>query len=411
LHNYTLQMMLLISLLFTLCSIAQSTNGHKQAVGGWNRIPFTTDGSPPKGLKRRLEKQGRIINGRNSTIAPWALALHIETVMGLEHVCGAFLVSSQPLVAVTAGHCTHFKDPLGTSIPAKMYKLHAGADRLNPRIVFKVQKVIRYPTYKYSHTEYGDFADDVAVMLLEYQSGNLTSLSTVSFQTNQDLPFAGTKQSLTVVGWGDLKTGSQMASRFKQSTHLSWTSCSFWPTTSDGKAFSTNSKDLCAVSPDSSPCQGDSGSALFSPLEQDLVYGIVSWGPIICSSGKPWVFTRIASYSDWIFAQIQLWKTPIVTRTVTACQATPESLKSQVLSKGYKCTRSCKDKNYFFASTNPVPKCLGTTTNCTWFTDAKCEVLLEGVFNVEVLNMGRVCTEKERNGNGWCRQLASNQTC
>lgn len=45
--------------------------------------------------------------------------------------------------------------------------------------------------------------------------------------------------------------------------------------------------------------QGDSGGPLWS-VEEQTIYGILSYGRTPCQTGKPFAFTRLSVYSDWI---------------------------------------------------------------------------------------------------------------
>ncbi|XP_043505707.1 prostasin-like [Polistes fuscatus] len=50
-----------------------------------------------------------------------------------------------------------------------------------------------------------------------------------------------------------------------------------------------------------SACSGDSGGPLVQYIDSKPVQvGIVSWGTLPCGHGMPSVYTRVASYSDWI---------------------------------------------------------------------------------------------------------------
>ena len=53
--------------------------------------------------------------------------------------------------------------------------------------------------------------------------------------------------------------------------------------------------------------RGDSGGPLFLKGENagaDVQVGVVSWGPGGCASGRPAVYSRISSVSDWIEREI-----------------------------------------------------------------------------------------------------------
>lgn len=60
---------------------------------------------------------------------------------------------------------------------------------------------------------------------------------------------------------------------------------------------------MCAINPNDNrdACQGDSGGPIFLYEQSGLstVVGIVSFG-VSCGSNLPGVYTRIASFMDWI---------------------------------------------------------------------------------------------------------------
>ena len=65
-------------------------------------------------------------------------------------------------------------------------------------------------------------------------------------------------------------------------------------------------------------CRGDSGGPLVLKLGQYKTYyqmGIVSFGfEGICGNGRPAIYTRLASYLEWIQASLEPWLTQMTTR-------------------------------------------------------------------------------------------------
>lgn len=64
---------------------------------------------------------------------------------------------------------------------------------------------------------------------------------------------------------------------------------------------------LCAGSPESKTCLGDSGGpVVFASGHPNYLVGIVSWGNGDCTgNAKPGVYTRVARYVDWISSVIE----------------------------------------------------------------------------------------------------------
>ncbi|RWS20002.1 chymotrypsin-like protease CTRL-1 [Leptotrombidium deliense] len=66
-------------------------------------------------------------------------------------------------------------------------------------------------------------------------------------------------------------------------------------------AFSVDKTHVCAFSDDTSSCNGDSGSALYTENNYGVktAIGVTSFGRINCK-GNPVVYTKVAAYRDFI---------------------------------------------------------------------------------------------------------------
>ncbi|XP_064556489.1 mast cell protease 1A isoform X1 [Drosophila montana] len=64
--------------------------------------------------------------------------------------------------------------------------------------------------------------------------------------------------------------------------------------------------EICAVNTDGprGACDGDSGGPLVDAM-QHTVYGLLSYGRKPCETGKPFAFTRISIYVNWIEEQMR----------------------------------------------------------------------------------------------------------
>ncbi|MGH8262198.1 MAG: S1 family serine peptidase, partial [Steroidobacteraceae bacterium] len=66
-------------------------------------------------------------------------------------------------------------------------------------------------------------------------------------------------------------------------------------------------KIFCAATPGRSTCQGDSGGPIIFTNGVPTLVGIISWGKKRCTGdGQPGVYTRVASYLDWIHTAMKL---------------------------------------------------------------------------------------------------------
>lgn len=233
-----------------------------------------------------------VIGGREAQPGayPWQVALVVSGASSAYdgQFCGGSLIA--PNWVLTAAHCVDGAAPY-------MFKVVLGRHNLTSSDgeIKEVKRVVVHPNFDPYLLE-----DDVALVELTTPS-DLTavglSLPNLSERENRgDLA--------TVTGWGvysgDLYTGSKVL-REGELPLVPLSQCSA------GGAWGglVTSKMLCAGFSDGSvvSCYGDSGGPLMlrDDADQWQQIGIVSWGPYGCSvPGLYSVFTRVASYQDWV---------------------------------------------------------------------------------------------------------------
>lgn len=159
---------------------------------------------------------------------------------------------------------------------------------------YAVVKSIRYPGY----FEFPLVYHDIGLLELN-ESVTFTNQVRPACLSEVDKLFYN--ENLYVSGWGVIKeennqvTDVPMKTVLNQDPHYS---CVL-----DWFGLLSFTSHFCAYHPSSSACYGDSGGPLMNPYAKNKVevVGIVSFGQN-CNSNKPTVFTKVASYNNWIRA-------------------------------------------------------------------------------------------------------------
>ncbi|XP_029970000.1 uncharacterized protein prss56 [Salarias fasciatus] len=271
------------SLLSTMQNLEPTMQTHTQAVCGQrsSTVPNIT------------QPRSRIVGGSPAAPGswPWLVNLQLDGAM----MCGGVLVDSSWVV--TAAHCFRSSrdESSWTAVVGEFDITKTDPDEQ----VLKVNRIISHPKFNPKTLN-----NDIALVELTNPVVMSEHVTPVCLPSGSEPP-AGSP--CLVAGWGSLYEEGPFADAVMEAKVplLSQSTCK----SIFGKELVVNTM-FCAgyLSGGIDSCQGDSGGPL---LYQDRVsgrfqlYGIISWGNGCGEKGKPGVYTRVSTFSDWIQAEIQ----------------------------------------------------------------------------------------------------------
>ncbi|MEU8969386.1 serine protease [Streptomyces monashensis] len=225
-----------------------------------------------------------IVGGTTTTTAAYPFVMQITDASG-NQFCGGTLVAADKVV--TAAHCM-----VGES--ADSVRVVGGRTFLNGTdgTVSKVSKIWINPNYT-DATQ----GNDVSVLTLS------TSMpyTAAKYVAASDTGVYTTGATARILGWGTTSENGGSSNQLRTATVplVADSSCK----TSYGTDF-VQSDMVCAgyASGGTDTCQGDSGGPL---LIGGVLAGITSWGEGCAEAGYPGVYTRLATFSDLVTAQIR----------------------------------------------------------------------------------------------------------
>ncbi|XP_071454125.1 trypsin-1-like [Hetaerina americana] len=241
----------------------------------------------------------RIIGGHDATRGQFPYQISMKwSLLGLfkQHMCGGSILNENWIL--TAGHCVTETPKLGhfwVDAGDLDFNTNEGSEQ-----TIKVDKRITHPNYGG-----GVNFNDIALLHL---SSPLTMGDYVK-PIRLPQPNAIPTGTVTLSGWGSRNGQDSTGLNPKLPTVLQTvdlplidyeTCLADW-----GSSSPLKDTNLCTGPPDGSetPCQGDSGGPLVQ-FESDgipTIVGLVSWGPVPCSSpNHPAVYTRVSAFLDFI---------------------------------------------------------------------------------------------------------------
>jgi Trypsin len=232
----------------------------------------------------------------NDGVAPWQAQIYFPGIAPqwvgrstptwvLQHYCGGALVA--PGWVLTAHHC------IDDNMRRAGYRIRLGHERLDipGGFDYKIEQVIPFPGYR--RLQGGDIA------LIRYS--NDKGLPNPSPAQVNRIPIAkgydpAEPMPVTAFGWGRTTNSSGATNSLMLKVRLNImdrTKCDKW------RLATIDTRVVCAAAPGAKTCSNDSGGPLISDNGQ--LVGIVSVGGKSCADdGVPGVYTRVASYLDWI---------------------------------------------------------------------------------------------------------------
>lgn len=229
--------------------------------------------------------------------------------------CGGTFIKENWVV--TAAHCVVNSSPVEIDVLLGQSNLAEGNGVRAP-----VQQIIIHPDYSELTLD-----NDIALLLLGLPVSVITPMKLPGQVF--DNPVAKEGIDSVVLGWGNTDTNSPTFP-----DDLMMASIPIISNTACNSAYPGWISDfhVCAGLPEGSKdsCQGDSGGPMVMKSRQTnqswILSGVVSWGTGCAEPGFPGVYTRVASFIEWITANIcsaaEIPPAPVITVTVSGTELT-----------------------------------------------------------------------------------------
>eukprot|EP00123_Amoebidium_parasiticum_P013216 comp21833_c0_seq1/m.31140 comp21833_c0_seq1/g.31140 ORF comp21833_c0_seq1/g.31140 comp21833_c0_seq1/m.31140 type:complete len:602 (-) comp21833_c0_seq1:116-1921(-) len=244
--------------------------------------------------------EARIVGGTELYTTPqWMASLRYpNSTGGMAHFCGGTLIADSWVL--TAGHC--LKQP-PTSI-----QVWLGGNQRSDEDSFDKYDVVQ----AIRHEQWNEkLMNDLLLLKLDRPATTTATTNSCGYRkpiklhTSADVP-AGTK--LEVIGWGVLQYGNTVLPEQLMQAQVPVVSLDTCRATPGLSGLITNNQ-FCAGYAEGmiDACTGDSGGPAFQygPEGQDDVqWGITSWGDGCAKANRYGVYVNIPLYMDWITSNI-----------------------------------------------------------------------------------------------------------
>lgn len=256
----------------------------------------------------------RIFGGQEADLYefPWMVLISYRTKRGLEFKCGGSIINEW--YVLTAAHCIVGQTIAGVRIGEHDIASDTDCQGIPPKVICEsrlqdIRVAEEIPHENYSTTPF--IQNDIGLLKLKKpidftpKNARPICLPTTRQLRNKDVQ----GQNATVAGWGYTENGrvSDVLLSVRVPIYTAEDCANLYD-----RVLNTRStlNKLCAGEVGKDTCGGDSGGPLLVTGQHNGViryiqYGVVSYGPRLCASNYPGVYTDITKYMDWIFNHIK----------------------------------------------------------------------------------------------------------
>ncbi|XP_052744044.1 CLIP domain-containing serine protease HP8-like [Bicyclus anynana] len=254
----------------------------------------------------------RIIGGRDAALGqfPWIVRLGYNTGDAeLDWMCGGALLTDRHVV--TAAHCVQTSDEYNlTTIRAGEHNTQTDRDCAlrvcAPAVQDRNIKSIK------SHSQYNkpEYHNDLALVVLDKPVQLNDYVLPICLPRREQLTPAAVRlgEPLVVAGWGTLNMTTE-----QRATVLQYVAVPVLPPERCNRVnqgFRLASTEICAgATLNKDACGGDSGGPMMKVFDtpdgpKTFLVGVVSFGPTICGSKQPGVYTSVPHFLPWMLDNI-----------------------------------------------------------------------------------------------------------